>query len=221
MKKLLLVLALLLSLTLVSCASDDSKDPDKSNTNNDASQDDGSNAEEVAGEYLKKVMDSIGDDLAARAKAAGYDFQVGVKHFKFELPEDYTIPDDKQELASDQILISIQISSPMGSTTYGNNTVDCDLLRDLQYAVLESGVFDLSAEDIEEGKSILYSVEKTAWNNSLKNGDIYFNIVETPSGYNVLVQIHDVAYRRIIDSCHKNDWSITYLWDEIQNKSIN
>jgi len=216
MKKLLLVLALLLSLTLVSCASDDSKDPDKSNPNNDASQDDGSNAEEVAGEIIDKIMDSIGEDLAERAKAAGYRLETRIRHYKFELPEGHTLTEREQEQAFDKIFVETIIYSPEGSTTYGNNTVDCDLLRELQYAILDAGVFGLSEEDIVKGKSESYTAGKSL-NIYLKNGDVSVNILEAPFGNSAMVQIGDINNSRILYLYHKNDWTLDYDWGELDN----
>jgi len=160
---------------------------------------------------IRQVMDYMGDDLIARGKEAGFKLSASVAYYVYTpWNEEWELSDEAAKAPKTQI--SFVLKSAIGSTMYGNNTVDCDLMRELQCAIIDSGVFPLSAEDAAYLKSVNYG--GVNWADEYIRGDYIVNlhINETPSGYEAYLSISgtpDFDSRRFSEL---QSWS--YKWDE-------
>lgn len=164
--------------------------------------------------YVQMAIDAIGEDLMTRAKEAGYSLSITLEQYEFNPPyEEYELKEDE---IADPLVICLEVRSPIGSTLYGNNTVDCDLMYELQCALIDSGIFELSGDEIATLKEQYYAPDH--WNSStlVANGHVELHINESPGGYEALImlrhwQVADTTIHRLVRQS-------VYTWEEGSGK---
>lgn len=162
-------------------------------------------------EIVQQLMDAVGTDLAERAKAAGFSLDINFSYYKFELPENRTLPEGQD--TEDHLLIEIDLRSAIGTTLYGNNTVDCALMAELQHAILHSGVFALTDEEISYLSEYAYTPDSNFADVYVADDSINMHINETPGGYEAILFLRHWGKPDV--SFYKLDWSSTYEWGEL------
>lgn len=116
---------------------------------------------------VRKLMDYMGSDLVKRLKAADIDLS-----FDFA----YYVPTgEKPTYKNGQMSVSVELRSGIKST-YPTFKLDTDLYYEAQCAIYDSGIFDLTSDDIAEFKTHHYS------QNSMGR---YYCDIETESGINL------------------------------------
>lgn len=160
---------------------------------------------------IRRVLDAIGPELIARGKEADFKMRSNVSYLLID-PEEVSSLESVPEEDKTRVLIYFDIRSAMGSTIYGNNTVDYDVLREIQYAIIDSGVFDITAEEAEELKSYVYTEKVTAVDEIVGNDyRLRLTITELPTTYSLLVEIRGFVGYSLGDYYTVQRWSSE--WD--------
>ena len=155
-------------------------------------------------EVVKKLMAYMGDDLIQRLKDAKI-----VLNFDFT----YYVPSDEEaDYENGQLQISVELRSAVKST-WPEFIVDTDLLREAQYAVLESGVFDFTQEEIDMFKQYYYQPNAYGgyYADEYTDDRINLHINETPS-YEAIVY---VRHPYLKNSGNKQAWTSDWRFDEM------
>lgn len=208
MKQLLALILMLAVLLGSACCSEIETQPDSA----DLSPEDA---------IIQQLMTAIGPELMERAKAGGYTLSVKFRNYEFVTRESWT-PSEKDN-TEDVRMISVEILSPNGSTMYGNNTVDVELMKALQYAVIDSGIFGLAEADAAALKERYYTVETRYTNTNVIAEDgayVELHIDETPFGNSVICYVRHLnrhaQYSSLTNIGHRENRAIRYQWDELQ-----
>lgn len=176
----------------------------------------GSSSEEEVAEsypedvYVQMATDAIGEDLTKRAQEAGYSLSIKLEQYEINPP--YEGYEPKEDEIAGTLVISLEVRSPIGSTIYGNNTVDCDLMYELQCALIDSGIFELSDEDIATLKAQYYAPDH--WNSStiVADGHVELHINESPGGYEAIIMLrHWLVVDKTTDNLVR---ATVYTWDD-------
>lgn len=143
-----------------------------------------------------QIMDSIGPDLAARAQEAGFNLDISVACYS----------GSGAALNS----ISVELRSAIGTAMYGSNTVDWELMRDIQLAVIDSGVFELTPDEIETARSTYYTPDHHNDDIDFASG-VNLHINETPFGYEAILYLrHNSSF-----SDYTFEYSVSFDWNGV------
>lgn len=213
MKKLFAILLLACLLCCAGCSSDkDSAPAGNAATGQPAAE---SYYDE---EVVAKLMSAMPAELVTRAKDTGYTLSTFVMQYV------YTPADESDPARPDSYRINVSMNSPIGSTHPDNDNVDIELMREMLCAVVDSGIFDLNEEEKAALKANYYGAEDFEW--ELRVGNVDLSIVETPSAYNVLIDISsfdtaepDVRYANdLLKAGYTEGWAANWDWDEFRNR---
>lgn len=149
-------------------------------------------AETIPGEdVVAMILEAVGEDTIARAKDAGITLSVDITGY-----------------SNGDILYSIEIRSAI-SSTWPDNTVDWEVMRDIQTAVLDLNLFNMSADDISLFKDSYYTPSSHYYDIDISGG-INLHVNETPS-YEAIVYIR---HSRNGYSSSDRTWTSSWKWDE-------
>ena len=205
MQKIALILTLLALLMCMSCAADDGAELGSPNASNvGAVQTDDARPEAA---LVKQAMDSIGTDLTERAKAAGYNLIMRFYHQKYNPPEGWTPNEEQAKLTDDRIFYSFELHTPDGVE------IDYALVGEIGDAILNSGLFYLTAEQIADTRWLYTSAE--AGNERVIFNDVGVEIymLSAPFGKAKILQFR-YARDDLLTSVHYCDWQESYTWGE-------
>lgn len=167
-KPLCLILALLLSLCIPLAACAEAADSPRVS------------AEQA---IMDQLLGAMGEDLVQRARDGGYQLKVSFSHGRSKYATDAT-------QSREDISVEIDIRSPMGSTMYKSNTVDCDLLAELEAAAVTSGIFALSEEEAEQFLQHRYTTDTRYADVYSEDDCVNLLIDETPSSEAIVMLRH-------------------------------
>ena len=123
----------------------------------------------------------MSEDLIQRAKDGGYQLKVSFSHGRSKYAEDAA-------QSREDISVEIDIRSPMGATMYKSNTVDCDLLAELEAAAVASGIFPLTEAEAEQFLQHRYTPDARYADVYSEDESVNLHINETPS-YEAIVML--------------------------------
>ena len=148
---------------------------------------------------IQTVLDSLGPDLVARMKAAG-----------IELSFDFSYMVKGNDTENGIMIITLEMRSAIGSTRYGDYTLDADLFREAQLALIDCGVLGLSESDVATLKGYPYSQKNHYADVDLDCG-INMHLNHTPNDQAILYLRPSgkapAGYTKL--------WSSMWDWDEL------
>ena len=204
MKKLVfLLLVFLLSVALVGCTS----------TSEEKQRADAPAATEVVEvkpdeALMAQLIDSVGSDLMARAKAANFQLNTKFRNFAYQPYEGW---EPREGDCTDDILyITVEVYAPKAPGV----AADSELMRELQYAIIDSNIFDLTEEEKAELKSISYSPENREDRLNVKDQFVELHFLEFDA--KAVLTISNINNGMKTD-VHFEDWHRTYKWEEFFN----
>ena len=172
-------------------------------------------------EIVQKLLDAIGPELIERGKAAELNLTISYSEYAYEPSEGWTPKEDDN--TEDTYILSVSIRSAIGSTGPEAFTVDVATMKDILYAVIDSGVFNLTAEGAATLKEHHYSQEnryEDMFVPDVTGRRVTLNIDETPSGYEAMCSIGlskmNEDFSKVITDGHVQKNSYFYKWDELQ-----
>ena len=157
-----------------------------------------------ADEYHELIMSSLSEDLIARGKEAGFSLDISLACFAASDGSTIIVPD-------------IEIRSAIGTAMYGENTVDWQLMREIEYAALDANFFGLSPEGISEAKNHYYTPEENYADVDVEGVNIHIN--ETPFGYEAIFMMRYMS--STVPAGYERAWSRSYTWNELTYDSRN
>lgn len=125
----------------------------------------------------------MSEDLIQRAKDGGYQLKVSFSHGRSKYAEDAA-------QSREDISVEIDICSPMGATMYKSNTVDCDLLAELEAAAVASGIFPLTEAEAEQFLQHRYTPDARYADVYSEDESVNLHIDETPSSEAIVMLRH-------------------------------
>ena len=125
----------------------------------------------------------MGVDLIQRAKDDGYQLKVSFSHGRSKYVEDAA-------QSREDISVEIDIRSPMGATMYKSNTVDCDLLAELEAAAVASGILPLTEAEAEQFLQHRYTPDARYADVYSEDESVNLHIDETPSSEAIVMLRH-------------------------------
>lgn len=197
MKRIFALLLMILAIFLAACGNEtDDKTP--KSTQAPAGKID------PQAETVKKIMDAMGEDLIRRAKDAGFSLYID---FQAYAPGRHN---EEMKDMPEVVGISIELRSPTGVTQFNNFTLDTALMKEIQYALIDANVFDLT----EEEKNVF----KAEWFEENNRGcDLYVNekhanmhMSDTPSGDQAVLYLRNIGH---IPNMYYESWYQDYEWD--------
>lgn len=196
MKKILAIVLACMMVFLAACGGTEK--------NGDSNSFDKSNPHDLA----NKILDTMGKDLIQKAKDAGFTLKMNFKN--------YTPVASREELkgAPAVLNISIYIISAAGSANPDGFTLDAELMKELQYAILDANVFDLTADDITALKSDWFREDDTEGIVDLEEKHVRLQIGREGSGKNRYAKVSVTHWGHIPDF-YNDSWCVSYNWDEI------
>ena len=124
-------------------------------------------------EIMNQLLQAMGEELVQRAKAGGFRRKVNFD------------PGEPKEAAEGQppsvLSVEIDIRSAMGTVLYKANTVDCDLLAELEAAAVASGIFPLTEAEAEQFLQHRYTPDARYADVYSEDESVNLHIDETPS----------------------------------------
>ncbi len=165
-------------------------------------------------DIANKILDTMGQDLIQRARDAGFTLKMGFKN--------YTPVASREELkgAPAVLNISIYLTSAAGTAKTDDFTLDVELMKELQYAILDANVFDLTTDEINTLKSDWFRKDDTAGIIDLEEKDVRLQIEHPGSGKNRYAKVSVTHWDHIPDF-YNDSWYVTYNWDEITENTRN
>lgn len=151
-----------------------------------------------------QIMSAIGEDLAAQAQAEGFNLDVSVEYFTAPGALDYTS-------------VSVELRSAIGTAMYDSNTVNWELMRDIQLAIIDSGVFEFTPEELEIARSTYYTPDNHSEDIDFSTG-VNLHINETPFGYEAILYLRHNAD---LADHYTREYSVSYGWDGVTYDSRN
>ena len=138
-------------------------------------------------EIMNQLLQAMGEELVQRAKDGGFRLKVNFDH------------GEPKEAAEGQPLsvlsVEIDIRSAMGTVLYKANTVDCDLLAELESAALataalETDFFPLTEEDVERFGQHYDTTDTRYADVYSSDGSVNLHINETPNNEAIVMLRH-------------------------------
>ena len=200
MKKFLLLLLLLLTLVMLVGCTSNSKGIQSTEAPTPTA------AAEVKPDeaLMKQLMDAIGSDLMARAKAANFQLNTKFRHYAYK-PYESWVPREG-EYTDDILYITVEVYAPKTPGVLA----DSELMRELQYAIIDSNIFDLTEDEKAALKTLCYSSEKREASMKVKDRFVELHFLEFDA--NAVLTIGNV-HNSIKTNVHFEDWSRTYHWE--------
>lgn len=152
-----------------------------------------------------QIMNAIGEDLAAQAQAEGFNLDVSVAYF--------TGPG-----ALEVTSVSVELRSAVGTAMYDSNTVNWELMRDIQLAIIDSGVFEFTPEELETARSTYYTPDNRSEDIDFSTG-VNLHINETPFGYEAILYLRHNNYD--LEDYYTREYSVSYDWNGVTYDSRN
>lgn len=134
-------------------------------------------------EIMDQLLGAMGEDLIQRARDGGYQLMVSFSHGRSKYATDAT-------QSREDISVEIDIRSPMGATMYKANTVDCDLLAELEAAAVTSGIFPLTEAETERFLQHRYTTDTRFADAYSDDESVNLHINETPSSEAIVMLRH-------------------------------
>ena len=159
---------------------------------------DTSNADYYADEYHEIYLSQLDADLVARGREAGFSLDISISCY---------ISSDGSPI----IVPEIEIRSAIGTAMYGSNTVDWELMREIEYAAIDANLFNLSPDGMSAAKNIYYTPDDNYADEDVEGMNIHIN--ETPSGYEAIFMMRYLSAD--LPSEDNPAWTLTYNWDEL------
>ncbi len=159
-------------------------------------------------DLAKKILDTMGKDLIQKAKDAGFTLKMNFKN--------YTPVASREELkgAPAVLTISVYLTSAAGSANPDNFTLDVELMKQLQYAILDANVFDLTADEINTLKSDWFQKDDVEGIIDIEQKHVRMKIERLGSGKNRYANLAVMHWGHVPDF-YNDSWYVTYNWDEI------
>lgn len=161
----------------------------------------------VEQEIMDQLLQAMGEELVQRARDGGFRLNVSFKHGE---------PKEAAEGEPLSVLsVEIDIRSAMGTVLYKANTVDCDLLAELEsaalaVAVLETDYFTLTEEDVERFGQHRYTTDTRHTDIYSEDGSVNLHINETPNNEAIVMLRHwDPHWKETYTQVRLS----TYSWD--------
>lgn len=142
--------------------------------------------DEPAENIIPYILDAIGPEMTARAQESGITIDVSYTGY-----------------TSGDVLIEVEIRSPI-SSTWPENTVDWEVMRAIQYAVLDLGLFELSDAEIAQFRENYYTPSDHSCDIDTESG-VNLHINETPS-YEAIVYIRHTRAAASGDFAWSTNW---------------
>lgn len=133
-------------------------------------------------EIMNQLLQAMGEELVQRAKDGGFRRKVNFDH------------GEPKEAAEGQPLsvlsVEIDIRSAMGTVLYKANTVDCDLLAELEAAAVASGILPLTEAEAEQFLQHRYTPDARYADVYSEDESVNLHIDETPSSEAIVMLRH-------------------------------
>ena len=155
---------------------------------------------------MKKLLDTIGDDLMARCKAANFQLNTKFRHYDYAPNEGWK--PGENDYTDDLLFVTVEIYAPKNP----GERADSELMRELQYAVIDSDIFTLTEEEKAELKSLFYSAEKREARMTVKDPTVELHFLEFDK--NAVLTINGLD-NSLKTRAHREDWYRTYQWGEL------
>ncbi|MBR7184280.1 MAG: hypothetical protein IKD37_01595 [Clostridia bacterium] len=156
----------------------------------------------------QRAMEAIGDDLYARGKAAGFDLIMRFYHQKYNPPEGWTPDEEQAKHTDDRIFYSFELYTP------DRDAIDYTLLGELSDAILGSGLFYLTAEQIADSRWLYTSAEVGNERVNFHDVGVEIYMLNAPFGSSKIVQF-SYARNDLLTPMHYCDWSESHDWDDL------
>lgn len=217
-KRIFLFLALSMLVVLTGCTAK-STNPQSANT---PQVTEAAKATPVSNPVIvQKLLDAIGPELIERGKAAELNLTISYSEYAYEPDEGWT--PKESDNTEDTYMLSVSMRSAIGSTGPEAFTVDVETMKEILYAVIDSGVFNLTEEGAATLKEHHYS-QKNRYEDmfvpDVNGRRVTLNIDETPSGYEAICSIGlnkmNEDFSKVITDGHVKKNSYFYKWDELQ-----
>ncbi len=159
-------------------------------------------------DLAKKILDTMGKDLIQKAKDAGFTLKMNFKN--------YTPVASREELkgAPAVLDVSVYLTSAAGSANPDDFTLDVELMKQLQYAILDANVFDLTADEINTLKSDWFQKDDVEGIIDLDEKHVRVTVERQGSGKNRYASLAVMHWGHVPDF-YNDSWYVTYKWDEI------
>lgn len=159
-------------------------------------------------DLAKKILDTMGKDLIQRAKDAGFTLKMSFKN--------YTPVASREELkgAPAVLDISIYLTSAAGSANPDDFSLDVELMKEIQYAILDANVFDLTTDEISALKSDWFKKDDIEGMIDIEQKHVRMKMERMGSGKNRYANLNVTHWGHVPDF-YNDSWYVTYNWDEI------
>lgn len=162
---------------------------------------------------VNKVLDTMGDELVQKAKDAGFVLKVNFKN--------YTPVASQEELkgAPDVMKISIYLNSAAGTANPDAITLDAELMKQIQYAILDADVFGLTDDEKNTLKSDWFKEGDYTGLIDIEEKHVRLEIKHQGSGKNRYAQV-SIGHWGNIPDFYNDTWYVNYTWDEITDTTL-
>lgn len=157
---------------------------------------------------MQKLRDAIGTDLLERGKAANFQLITKFRHYEYA-PYEGWVPDE-DDYTDDLLFVTVEIYAPKNP----GERADTELVRALQYAIIDSDIFMLNEEEKAELKSIVYSAENREDRMKVKDPSVELHFLEFDKNAVLTINGHDNTLKT---RAHREDWYRSYQWGELSH----
>ena len=159
-------------------------------------------------DIANRILDTMGKDLIQKAKDAGFTLKMNFKN--------YTPVASREELkgAPAVLNISVYLTSAAGSANPDDFTLDTELMKELQYAILDANVFDLTTDEINTLKSDWFQKDDVEGIIDIEQKHVRVKIERLGSGKNRYASVNVMHWGHVPDF-YNDSWYVNYKWDEI------